>query len=173
MHTQGELVGAVYVPRGQHVPMPQLLLYLFVIGPVLVQAQQMDLAPVNHAFNGVVVFKTDKHEQLVMDFIDERGRYRQDIVLPEHLDAISIHFSPEENAIVLPCRTEQVHCISKEIFKLDVIRSTSRSTLPVPVDDPEGTQAIALFRNLINEAASHVASTLDETATPSGRMKSR
>lgn len=148
-----------------------LLLSLFTA--VTCAGQQIDLAPLNAAFAGTVVFKIDKQDRFVMDFMDESGRFRQDIVPLIHLDPEAVHYSAEEKAVVLECGKDHAQCFTKEIFKLDVVRLTSRSTLPNPDKDPEGANAIALFKDLIRTALSELKQTADETSPDRTRKKPR
>lgn len=112
-------------------------------------AQDPDLSALNKAFNGQVTFKMDKHDRLVMDHFDQNNRFRQDIVRIQDLDPNSVAFSAEENGIALKCLSDKAQCISKEIFKLNVVRATSRVTLPRPDQDVQGEQVVGLFRDLV------------------------
>jgi hypothetical protein len=136
-------------------------------------AQEQALGRVNEAFGGSVTFKVDRQHRLVMDFIDENGRYRQDIAPMDHLDPEGVHFSPEEDAIVLKCRPDKAQCISKEIFKLDVVRLTSRSTLPRPVHDGNGSASIALLRALLIERTNEPVELSEEPRMRPSRMNQR
>jgi hypothetical protein len=111
--------------------------------------QAHDPTPLNIGFAGMVTFKVDKQDRLVMDFHEDGVRFRQDIVRMRDLDPAAIVYSAEEDAIALKCLPDHAQCISKEIFKLDVVRATSRVTLPRPKDDAEGTTTIQLLRTLI------------------------
>lgn len=113
------------------------------------RAQTPDLGPLNTAFNGSVVLKIDKHGRLVMDHYDEGSRFRQDVVPIEQIDPGLISFSFEEDAIALKCKADKGQCFSKEIFKLDVVRLSSRITLPRPPEDGSGANTIALFQELL------------------------
>ena len=141
------------------------------LAPAILLGQSLDLIAVNTAFHGAVVFKLDKHDQLVMDFMDGTNRYRQDIAPILHLDPGTIHFSSEEDAIVLECSAANSKCFTKEIFKLDVVRITGRSTLPRPANDPEGVATIAILRELLAEAALELNGSANETAPEPARMK--
>jgi hypothetical protein len=114
-----------------------------------IQAQTPDLGPLNAAFAGSVTFKVDKHDRLVMDHYDQGSRFRQDVVPLEQIDPALITFSAEEDAIALKCKSDKGQCFSKEIFKLDVVRLSSRITLPRPPQDEHGTGAISLFQELL------------------------
>jgi len=115
-------------------------------------AQHLDLGPLNNAYSGLVTFKVDKHQQLVLDLFDQGSRFRQDLMRPADLDPEAITYSAEEDAIALKCLPDKAQCISKEIFKLDVIRATSRVTIPKPSDDPDGARTTAQLREIILQA---------------------
>lgn len=115
-------------------------------------AQPLDLGPLNNAYTGLVTFKVDQHQQLVLDLYDQGSRFRQDLVRPAYLDPEAITYSAEEDAIALKCLPSKAQCISKEIFKLDVVRATSRVTIPKPGDDPDGARTIAQLREIILQA---------------------
>ncbi len=68
-----------------------LVAFLIGAGPVA-QAQTMVLAPMpvalddlNSAFHGTVTFKLNGKGQLIADHFDASGRFRQDVMLVEHL----------------------------------------------------------------------------------------
>lgn len=109
-------------------------------------AQAPVLDALNERFAPVVTFRTDRQQHLVIDIHDQSERIRQDVVDPLDLDPGSITYSQEEDGVVLKCREERVQCISKEIFKLDVVRLTSRVTIPKPADDPDGATSMELLR---------------------------
>lgn len=111
--------------------------------------QTHDLAPLNNAFAGAVIFKIDKQDRLVIDFHDDGGRFRQDIARLTDLDANALAYSAEEDGIALKCLPERAQCISKEIFKLDVVRITSRVTIPRPADDAGAQRSIQLLREVL------------------------
>lgn len=121
------------------------------------------LADVNAAFGGSVQVKLDRQQHLVFDLFDASGRFRQDIVLPGDLDTAKVHYSIEEDAIILGCRTDKPQCISKEIFKMNTIRLTGRSNLPRPAQDEAGASTSAAIRNLIVAAGMSLAASSTET----------
>ncbi|MBK8497992.1 MAG: hypothetical protein IPL52_04040 [Flavobacteriales bacterium] len=139
--------------------------FSFAIAALACGAQSMTeaLADVNAVFGGSVQVKLDRRQQLVFDLYDASGRFRQDIVLPSDIDTASIHFSLEEDAIILGCRADKPQCISKEIFKLNTVRLTGRSNLPRPPQDSNGTVTAAALRRLFGAAGLQLAATGGET----------
>lgn len=133
------------------------------------QAQTPDLGPLNSAFNGSVIFKVDKHGRLVMDHYDQGSRFRQDVVPMEHIDPGLISFSSEEDAIALKCKADKGQCFSKEIFKLDVVRLSSRITVPRPSQDGSGAHTIALFQELLAPREATIAPIASETSEAPSR----
>lgn len=126
--------------------------------------QTLDPAPLNNAFAGNVTFKVDRQDRLVMDFLEDGVRFRQDIASIHDLDPAAIAYWAEEDGIALKCLPDRAQCISKEIFKLDVVRITSRVTLPRPKDDPEGTTAIQLLRELLTPPQDQIDAETPEAA---------
>lgn len=151
----------------------RLLLLTLCTLPFQLLAQADELAAVNSTFSGSVVFKIDKKQQLVMDFFDAGGRFRQDIATVEELDPDAISFSPEENAVVLKCRADKEKCMTKEIFKLDVVRLSSRSTLPRPGSDVAGEAAIAQLKALLLASENALMAFPGETTTRRSRKSDR
>ncbi|MEZ4738211.1 MAG: hypothetical protein R2818_02385 [Flavobacteriales bacterium] len=151
---------------------PPLFCFLF---PLLMTAQVDDpyLQALNGTFHGAVIMKVDKQGRLVMDFHDDGKRFRQDIAPVHMLDPDLITYSPEENAIVLNCRQENSHCLTKEVFKLGLLRSSSRSTLPCPPDDVNGVRSIVAMETFLKGMQSTAAATPTETPRPSTRIKGR
>jgi len=125
---------------------------LVAISMVSVQAHVPDLQPLNQEFMGAITFKMDRHGRLVMDHFDQGQRFRQDLVRIEELDPEAVSYSAEEHGIALKCLPDKAQCFSKEIFKLDVVRLTSRVTLAAPATDPEGARTMLLLRDLIRSA---------------------
>lgn len=115
-------------------------------------AQSADPSALNDTYAGRLQFKVDKHQRLVIEHFEDGSRYRQDIVPINDLDVEQIAFSPEEKAVSLRCRTDKPQCISKEIFKLDVVRVTSRVTVPTVATDHDGQRTIALFKDFSRSA---------------------
>lgn len=137
------------------------------------QSLKKPLAEANTIFTGVVEFKVDTRNRLVMDCFDEGQRYRQDIAAVKELDVDSIFWSAGEESIVLKCIPGKTKCFSKEIFKLDMVRLTARSNIPTPSGDPEGKQAIAVLKELIRTAQGDVADIPNATSTNGSRRTGR
>ncbi len=148
-----------------------LLLLASTTGSATGQALPQALAATNEVFGGSVQVKLDKRQQLVFDLYDVSGRFRQDIVLPVDLDTGAIHFSAEEDAIILGCRTDKPQCISKEIFKMNTVRLTSRANLPKPAQDADGKATIAALRALIVASCEQLAANGNETRQRPERMR--
>ncbi len=138
----------------------KLLLLLLLTAPFrsIGQVATAELADVNARFGGSITFKLDRRQQLVMDHCDANGRYRQDVVPVEHLDADSVHVSKGEQAVVLTCRADRPQCISKELFKQNAVRMTGRSALALPPGDIDGAATQEALRALINAMQARTAS---------------
>ncbi|MBK9148458.1 MAG: hypothetical protein IPM12_11675 [Flavobacteriales bacterium] len=138
--------------------MVQRLLLTCILCSVLLHhrahAQPAGLDSLNALFGGSVILKCDKHLQLVIDLYDASGRFRQDAVPLASIDPDRIHFSAEEDAVILECRGGHERCFSKELFKLNTVRLTGRCNLPRPLQDPGGAATIEAFRALL---ADHLA----------------
>lgn len=137
------------------------------------RAQVPDTAPLNALFAGSVHFEVDRTHQLIMRFHEAGVCFREDIAHLALLDSAAITYSVEEDGIALKCRTEHAKCLTKEIFKLDVIRVTSRVTVPRPAHDREGRQTIAALRDLLGQAHGDLAGTIRETKPVQERMNAR
>lgn len=137
------------------------------------QSLKKPLAEANTIFAGVVEFKVDTRNRLVMDCFDEGQRYRQDIAAVKELDVDSIFWSAGEESIVLKCIPGKTKCFSKEIFKLDMVRLTARSNIPCPIGDPEGKKAIAVLKELIQAAQGDVAAIPNATSMDGSRRTGR
>lgn len=139
----------------------------------ITRAQSPDLAPLNNAFAGKVIFKMDKQARLVLDHYDQGIRFRQDILRLDDLAPDAILYAAEEDGIALKCLPDKAQCISKEIFKLDVVRLTSRVTIPRPPQDTEGSASIQLLRDLALSNQAVGEKPRDETPTKSSRRSVR
>lgn len=148
-----------------HIALALLLLQMLV--PQAAWSQAAELDALNTLFSGSVVLKLDRKQQLVIDLNDASGRFRQDVVLVSSIDPASIHFSAEEDAIILGCIAGDSRCFSKELFKSNSVRLTGRCNLPRPLEDAGGAATIEALRTFI---AAHAATAAE---TPSGgkRMK--
>jgi hypothetical protein len=143
--------------------------------PLLFHAQsvQQALHSVNAAFAGAVVIKLDKHDRLVMDFFDKGVRFRQDVATVAQLDPAQITYSAEEQAVVLNCRSGEERCITKEVFKLGLLRNSARSTLPCPADDPDGARTIVVLQDMIHSMQATATAVPAETRAAGSRTKDR
>lgn len=137
-----------------------------VVTTTAAQSPEAQLASLDSLFGGTVRFKFDKRHQLLIDYYDASGRFRQDIVPLEQMDADLVSFSLEEDAVIIRCKAEHGPCMSKELFKLNTIRRTGRSNLPRPIHDPAGTAAIAALQKLLHSSTG----LLTETHPASKRM---
>lgn len=144
---------------------------LLLVSSIHAQSSTEALTAVNTAFAGSVQVKLDRHQQVVFDLYEAGTRIREDIVIPSDLDTTLIHFSVEENAVIIGCRTDKPQCISKEIFKLNTIRLTGRSNLPCPTADPGGEATIKALRQLVTIASQQLAAAGNETRERPQRMK--
>lgn len=151
----------------------QILLVPLLVLVQTASAQSTDssLTELNSLFNGAVQVKVDRRQQLVFDLYDGTGRFRQDIVAIADIEPNEIHYSPEEDAVIMTCKTGKPQCITKELFKLNTIRLNGRSNLPRPAADPEGMQSIAALKDLIRRAGEQLATATDETPHRTKRMK--
>lgn len=115
-------------------------------------AQDVDarLAIANEIFDGKVKFRIDRDDRLIADLFSEQGLVRQDVAYVEFLSPDSISYSQEEQAVVLKCKTGEAQCIDKEIFKLNAIRHTGRSALPISPE--KKNEAIAALGAVIRAA---------------------
>lgn len=103
----------------------------------------------NGLFAGSVRFRIDDQDRVVIDFLDRGGRYRQDQAPLAHIDPATIRFDPEQDALLMGCRTGHERCFTKEVFRLSAIRSTSWIQLPRPPEDPAGAATAEALRALL------------------------
>ncbi len=149
---------------------PITALFLLVSSLVPAQVAQEELNAANSLFDGTVVVKIDRQDRFVFDLFDATGRFRQDVVPVEQLDPESIHYSSEEDAVILGCKTEYAQCISKEIFKLNTIRFTGRSNLPRPTNDGGALATMAALKAMMLAAQQQLLAA-GETKARSPRRK--
>ncbi|MBK9176666.1 MAG: hypothetical protein IPM46_10105 [Flavobacteriales bacterium] len=90
-----------------------------VVTTTAAQSPEAQLASLDSLFGGTVRFKFDKRHQLLIDYYDASGRFRQDIVPLEQMDADLVSFSLEEDAVIIRCKAE--HGLARA-------RSSSNST---------------------------------------------
>ena len=120
-------------------------------------AQGVDahLATVNDLFAGGVKFRIDHNYRFIAEVYGDQGLVRQDIAFVEFLDADAVSYSDEEGAVVLKCKDPGMQCIDKEIFKMNTIRHTGRSTLRIAPQKKEA--AMAALTALIRSAQEALA----------------
>ncbi|MBP7408143.1 MAG: hypothetical protein KA941_05215 [Flavobacteriales bacterium] len=147
-----------------------VLLYSTVSAQLCAQIATNELAAVNDRFAGAVQVKIDRRDNFIFDFFDANGRFRQDVVPVEQLDAHNLHYSVEEDAVILACKGEFPQCISKEIFKLNTIRATGRSNLSRPASDDGGAASMEALRVLVVAAQEQLVA-LGETREAPPRRK--
>ncbi len=141
-----------------------LLLGLWLFAGTGVAAQCSDqLALLNTAFKGLSSFKVDKHGNLVIDHFDAGIRTRQDVAPLADLDPATMAYTPNEDALVLRCRTDRGHCFSKEVFKLNLTARAGSMALARPTGPVHGERVLSVLQELVFEAQGHLASAPAET----------
>jgi len=128
--------------------------------PASAWSQTAELAALNALFAGSVVMKLDRKQQLVIDLHNASGRFRQDVVALASIDPASIHFSAEEDAVIMGCLPGHDRCFSKELFKSNSVRLTGRCNLPRPLEDNGGAATMEALRALVSTQAATAAETL-------------
>ena len=128
-----------------------LMIGLAVLG-MNVSAQSNDtkaqLNELNGQYAGTYRFLVNNEDQLEIDFYNNSGHFRQDVVYLDFLDPEMVTFNSEEKAVAIRCSTEGEKCIDKEIFKLDVIRRSSR--INIKEESPvHAENTMALLKNII------------------------
>jgi len=126
--------------------------------PNTAHGQTDGLAVLNELFGGSVVLKLDKRQQLVIDVYDASARFRQDVAPLGSIDPERLHYSVEEDAVILECREGHDRCFSKELFKLNSVRLTGRCNLPRPPQDDGAAATLDALRALLAE---HAATALE------------
>ncbi len=140
----------------------------------LLASAQPEVAPLgelNTLYDGAVRFRVDREDRLIVDLFDESGHIRQDVAYIEHLAADGFRFSTEEAVVVMGCGADNPNCISKEVFRMNVIRHTGRSIVPLAAGDPGGTRAIALLSALVAGSQEAIARRDAETHARPQRRK--
>ncbi|MBK8227415.1 MAG: hypothetical protein IPK70_09610 [Flavobacteriales bacterium] len=120
--------------------------------------QSDGIAKLNELFGGSVVLKLDKRLQLVIDLYDANSRIRQDVAPLASIDPERLHYSMEEDAVILECREGHDRCFTKELFKLNSVRLTGRCNLPRPPLDDGAAATLDALRALL---AAHSATALE------------
>ena len=106
------------------------------------------LNELNGAYSGAYRFSVNKEKQLVVDFFNGSGHFRTDLVYLDFLDPEKVSYNAEEKAVAIRCGSEE-KCIDKEIFKLDVVRHSSRINLK-EASASQAEQSMALIRQIIS-----------------------
>ena len=117
---------------------------------VLAQADETKVAlnELNGLYASTYRFTINSEKQLEVAFFNGSGHYRNDIVYLDFLDPDMIIYNSEEKAISIRCSQAEEKCIDKEIFKLDVLRHSSRINLKEE-DAAQSEQVIALLQMII------------------------
>lgn len=123
------------------------------------QSEEMHLAcrDLNTIFAGSYRFHVNNEQQLEVEFYNESGNYRQDMVYLDFLDPEHVTYNSDEKAVSIRCAEDGEKCIDKEIYKLDVVRHSSRINMKQP-DMAQAERSIELIKQIIlghqaNEAA--------------------
>lgn len=151
---------------------------LLFLATTVAHAQTVVLAPMpvsldelNAAFGGSVKFKLNGKGQLIADHFDANGRFRQDVMMVEHLDPASVAWIAEESAIVVKCGGSDPQCIDKEVFKLGSIKHTGRSNMALAGNEQDRQRAVDALRNVIQEEQRNLADLDRATHGPAQRKK--
>lgn len=133
------------------------LKYFSIVGLLIlgtnVFAQSNDMKSIlnelNGSYDGSYRFSVNGEKQLEIDFFNSSGHFRQDVVYLDFLDPEMVTYNSDENAVTIRCAKEGDKCIDKEIYKLDIIRHSSRINLK----EESPTQAentMALLKKIIS-----------------------
>lgn len=131
--------------------MRNVLPFLLLLSAPTLHAQDDDLKALNAHFNGAVVFKIDRQDRLVAELNDASGTYRRDMAYLETLDPAAFAYNAEEQVVMVRCSTEHAKCIDKELIKSGAIVPSGRMSLPVPLGDANGVEALALLGKLVRD----------------------
>ena len=130
-----------------------------------------DLSALNTHFNGVVSFRIDKRDRLVVDYMSGGSAVRTDIAYFDFLDASTCAYNEEEKTLMLQCQDPRSKCIDKEVHKTRIISPTGRMNLPLPANDPRGEKARELLVKFVTHKQDAQLSRLAETNTRGDRRK--
>ena len=83
----------------------------------------------NTLYAGSYRFHVNNEQQLEVEFYNSSGNFRQDMVYLDFLDPEMVTYNSEENAVSIRCAESDNKCIDKEIYKLDVVKHSSRINL--------------------------------------------
>ena len=106
------------------------------------------LNELNGQYAGTYRFSVNGEDQLEIDFFNSSGHFRQDVVYLDFLDAEMVTYNSEEKAVAIRCSNAGEKCIDKEIFKLDVIRHSSRINLKEE-SSAQAENTMALLQKII------------------------
>jgi len=106
------------------------------------------LNELNGQYDGKYRFSVNGEGQLEIDFFNSSGHFRKDIVYLDFLDPEMVTYNSEEKAVAIRCSEAGEKCIDKEIFKLDVIRHSSRINLKED-SSTQAEETMALLQKII------------------------
>lgn len=92
--------------------------------------------------------RVDSRQRLVMDHFSAGIRSRQDIVSLSALDPETIAWDEERGTIMLRCKEGKRQCIQREVFRKATLWRSSHTSIPAPLNDPQGERTIATLRSL-------------------------
>jgi len=81
---------------------------------------------------------------LVVEFLKDGKKYRQDKVVPQSLDPNLINYLSEDNVIKLSCIPESGECFTRWIYENDIKRFYPRLNLPVEGMDSTTVNGVEL-----------------------------
>ncbi len=94
-------------------------------------------------------FSINSEKQLEVAFYNSSGHFRNDVVYLDFLDPEMIVYNTQEKAISIRCNNVQEKCIDKELFKLDVVRQSSRINIKEE-NANQANEVIVLLRKIIS-----------------------
>ena len=106
------------------------------------------LNELNDQYDGTYRFSVNDEDQLEIDFFNSSGHFRQDVVYLDFLDPEMVIYNSEEKAVAIRCAQEGDKCIDKEIYKLDIIRHSSRINLKEE-SSAQAENTMALLKKII------------------------
>ena len=81
---------------------------------------------------------------MVVEFLKDGKKYRQDKVVPQSLDPNLINYLSEDNVIKLSCIPESGECFTRWIYENDIKRFYPRLNLPVEGMDSTTVNGVEL-----------------------------
>lgn len=112
------------------------------------EAMHLACNELNGIYAGTYRFHVNGEGQLEVEFYNEDGNFRQDMVYIDFLSPEKITYNAEEQAVSIRCAEKGEKCIDKEIFKLDVVRQSSRINIK-QADAGEAAKTIDLLIGLV------------------------